>query len=216
MAGKNSEKIAVLLFSPSTLVRQMIISLLEHDHDINVIGEASNRLELMDCLNDHNPDIVIIHNQLNNNMYTLEAVRLINELAGGAKPMVLFEDYDKDFELEALETGVRGYLPESKVKADLIRSIKAVTEGQMWVRRAVIGEFVQQLFIKIKRGDYLSPSLHYFTKRELDIILLVNKGFKNKEIAKKLFISEKTVKHYITKIFKKLKINKRADIKKYF
>jgi two-component system, NarL family, response regulator DegU len=216
MAGKNSEKIAVLPFSPSSLVREMIISVLESDHDINVIGEASNRSELMDYLNDHNPDIVIIHNQLNNNMYTLEAVRLINELAGGVKPMVLFEDYDKDFELAVLEAGVRGFLPERRVKSDIIRCIKAVKDGQMWVRREVMGEFVTQLFVKIRRGDYLSPSVHYFTKRELEVIILVNKGYKNKEIAKMLFISEKTVKHHLSKVFKKLKIKKRTEIKQYF
>jgi len=216
MAGKKSERIAVLLFSPSTLARQMITGLLKRDDNINVIAEVSNRSELVDCLNYHNPEIVIIHNQSQNNSNTLEAVRLINELAGGAKPLVLFEEYDKDFELAALETGVRGYLPESRVKKDLIRSIRTVSSGQMWVRRAVIGEFVQQLFVKLRSGDYLSPSLHYFTKRELDIILLVNKGLRNKDIAKRLFISEKTVKHFLSRIFKKLQIKKRTEIRKYF
>ncbi len=216
MLGANSEKIAVLLFSPSTLARQMIIGVLKRDHYINVVGQASNRSELMDSISGRNAAIVILHHQPNSNIDTLGAVRLINEIAEDAKPMLIIEDYDRDFELAALETGVRGYLPESKVKTDLIRSIKAVYEGQMWVRRAVIGEFVLQLFVKIKRGDYLSPAVHYFTKRELDVILLVNKGLKNKEISKKLFISEKTVKHIISKIFKKLQIKKRADIKKYF
>ena len=216
MAGKKSEKIGVLLFSPSTLVRQMITGILKRHDNIKVIGQASNRSEFIDSLNDHNPEIVIIHNHSKSDVNTFEAVRLINELAAGAKPMVLIEEYDEDFELAALETGVRGYLPESKVKKDLIRSVKAVNGGQMWVRRAVIGEFVQQLFVKIKRGDYLSPSVRYFTKRELDIILLVNRGLRNKDIAKTLFISEKTVKHVLSKIFKKLQIKKRTDIKKYF
>jgi two-component system response regulator DegU len=216
VAGRKSGKIAVLLFSPSTLVRQMITGVLKRDRSINVIGQASNRSELIDGLNDRSPEIVIIHNQSNSSVNTLEEVRLINELAASAMPIVLIEDYDKDFELAILETGVRGYLPESKVKRDLIRSIKVVNEGQMWVRRSVIGEFVQQLFVKIKSGDYLSPSVHYFTKRELDIILLVNKGLRNKDIAKCLFISEKTVKHGLSKIFKKLHIKKRTDIKKFF
>jgi two-component system response regulator DegU len=216
MAGENSENIDVLLFSRSSLVSEMITNLLDQHRHINVLGRASNRSELMDCLNDYNPQIVIIHDQFDNNMNTLEAVRLINEIAGGTMPLVVIQEYDKDFELAALETGVRGFLPERMVKSDIVRCITAMKDGQMWVRREVMGEFVTQLFIKIKRGDYLSPSLHYFTKRELDIILLVNKGLKNKDIAKKLFISEKTVKHIISKIFKKLQIKKRTDIKKYF
>jgi two-component system response regulator DegU len=216
MAGKNSENIDVLLFSRSSLVSDTITNLLDRHRHINVVGRASNRSELMDRLNDYNPQIVIIHDQFDNNMNTLEAVRLINEIAGGTMPLVVIQEYDKDFELAALETGVRGFLPERMVTSDIARCITAMKDGQMWVRREVMGEFVTQLIIKIKRGDYLSPSLHYFTKRELDIILLVNKGLKNKDIAKKLFISEKTVKHIISKIFKKLQIKKRTDIKNYF
>lgn len=216
MAGKNSKNIDVLLFSRSSLVGEMITSLLGRHRQINVLAQASNKSELMDFLNDYNPQIVIIHDQFDNNLNTLEVVRLVNEMAEGVKPLVLIKEYDKEFELAALETGVRGFLPEKRVKSDIVRCITAMRDGQMWVRREVMGEFVTQLFVKIKRGDYLSPSVHYFTKRELDIILLVNKGLKNKDIANKLFISEKTVKHIISKIFKKLQIKKRTDIKKYF
>ena len=213
---ENSKHIPVLLFSSSLLVREMIISVLASDDDIRVVGQASNRSELIDSLNDDNPDIVIIHDQSSRSVSTLEVVRLINQQDIDVKVFLIIEDYDKAFELVAIETGVRGYLPEGKVKTDLIRSLKAVHEGQMWVRRLVIGEFVQQLFVKLTRGDYLSPSVHYFTKRELEIIILVNKGYRNKEIAKKLFISEKTVKHTLSRIFKKLNIRKRTEIKQYF
>ena len=216
MTGKTSENIDVLLFSRSSLVGEMITNLLGRYGHINVVSQASNKSELMDCLNDYNPQIVIIHDQFDKNLNTLEAVRLVNEMAEGTKPLILIREYDKEFELAALETGVRGFLPEKRVKSDIVRCITAMNDGQMWVRREVMGEFVTQLFVKIKRGDYLSPSVHYFTKRELDIIVLVNKGLKNKDIANKLFISEKTIKHILSKIFKKLQIKKRTDIKKYF
>jgi DNA-binding NarL/FixJ family response regulator len=214
--GEKSGYINVLVVSAYSLVREGIISMLSGADDIKVVGRASNRLELMECIYKLKPNIVIINDEDNKSVSSLEAVQLINQESNDAKVLLLIEDYDKDKELAALEMGVRGYLPERARKADFAKCIKAINRGEMWVRREIMGEFVKQLFVKIKRGDYLSPSVPYFTKRELEIITLACKGYRNKEIAIRLFLSEKTVKHHLSKIFKKLNIKKRADIKKYF
>jgi len=69
--------------------------------------------------------------------------------------------------------------------------------------------------VKIQRGEYLNPSLNQFNKKELQIMVFVSKNLKNKDIAKKLNVSESTVKHYISIIFKKLNIHKRTDLKDF-
>jgi DNA-binding NarL/FixJ family response regulator len=208
--------IEALVVSACSLVREGIISTLSGEDEIKVVGRASNRLDLMECIYKLKPDIVIINDEDNKSISSLEAIRLINQESNDVKILLLIEDYDKDKELAALEMGVRGYLPERARKADFIRCIKAISRGEMWVRREIMGEFIKQLFVKIKRGDYLGPSIPYFTKREREVIILVCKGYKNKEIANRLLINEKTVKNYLSKIFKKLNIKKRADIRQYF
>lgn len=207
--------IDVIVLSPSNFFRQAITNILEKDNSIRAVREASNKLELLDHLYELNSSIVVIHDREISNFTTAEAVRIVNEEGQNARSILLIDDYDKEKELRVLEMGVRGYLPETKISADLAKAIKAINSSEMWVRREVMGEFVQQIFVKIKSGDYLSPSLNYFNKREMQVMVLLNKNLKNKEIAKKLHISESTVKHYVSRIFKKLDIDKRGDIKKF-
>ncbi|HSE84349.1 MAG TPA: response regulator transcription factor [Thermodesulfobacteriota bacterium] len=212
----NSGHIKVLVVSSHYLIVEGITSILSGEKNIKVAGQASNILELIELLYDLNPDIVIVHSGDGINDNILEITRLINQEASEAKVVLLIEDYNMNEELVALENGVRGYLPTRLVKSSLVKCIEAVSRGEMWVRREAVGEFLQQLFVKIRRGDYLSPSILYFNKREMEIIVLINKGYRNKEIARRVHLSEKTVKHYITQIFKKLNVSKRAEIKHYF
>ena len=115
-----------------------------------------------------------------------------------------------------MEAGVRGFLPEARIKTDIVKCIRAMNSGEIWARRAVMGEFVTQLFVKLNKGEYLSPTAKYFTKKELEIIVLANKGLKNKQIANRLSMSEKTVKYHLSNVFKKLNIKKRSEIKEHF
>lgn len=208
--------IKVMVYSSSPVFSEAVSGLLNAEKDIVVSGNVTNRSELLEFLYESEVDIAIIHDRNSSMSDTLELVRMIRVENETAKPLILFDDYSSDYELVALEAGVRGFLPEARIKTDIVKCIRAMNTGEIWARRAVMGDFVTQLFVKINKGEYLSPSAKYFTKKELEVIVMVNKGLKNKQIADRLSMSEKTVKHHLSNIFKKLKIKKRSEIKEHF
>ena len=117
--------------------------------------------------------------------------------------------------MTALKLGVRGILSGSFSKRELTNSILHIVSGGLWIRRDVMEKFItnQLSFCKFKENEGSEIKLSNFTRRELQIMQLASKGQKNREIGGKLFISEKTVKHHMSRIFKKLNIQKRSQLK---
>jgi len=121
--------------------------------------------------------------------------------------------HDFDKELSALKIGVRGILSENFDLSTLLECINTLDKGGLWFRRKVMEKFItEQLFLNKQSGS-IPPTLPSLTKRELEIVQLVTCGQRNKEIGEQLFISEKTVKHHLTRVFKKLKRRKRVQLK---
>ncbi len=120
MEEQKPNYIRALVVSANSLIREGIVSKLGKEDDIEVVSQASNTLELMACLNDLKPDIVIINDELNKNVNSLEAVRLTNRETPNTKILLLIEDYNESKELTAFEAGVTGFLLEGTRKADFI------------------------------------------------------------------------------------------------
>ena len=111
MRKKNSH-IGVLVVSSISPVRKGIINTLSEDAEIQVKGQASSVLELVECISRLNPSIVIVKDD-DKGISSLEAINLINQRADSAKILLLIKDYNEDRELAALKMGVKGFLPES-------------------------------------------------------------------------------------------------------
>ena len=220
MTNENTDKpvdiIKVMVYSTSPVFSDAVSGLLNGQKDIVVSGNVSDRSALLEFLYESEVDIAIIHDRTSSRTDTLDLVRMIRVENETVRPLILFDDYNSGYELAALEAGVRGFLPEARIKTDIVKCIRAMNSGEIWARRAVMGEFVTQLFVKLNKGEYLSPTAKYFTKKELEIIVLANKGLKNKQIANRLSMSEKTVKYHLSNVFKKLNIKKRSEIKEHF
>ncbi|MGQ0794442.1 MAG: hypothetical protein ACT4NX_10240 [Deltaproteobacteria bacterium] len=136
----------VLVFSSRSLVRKGVISHLSGEDDIRLKGEASNVMELIECLDKIKPNIVIINDD-DEEVSILEAINLVNQMASHVKILLLLKDYDEDKEVAALKMGVRGFLPERAGKDDIVKCIKAINDGEMWVRRKVMERLIKQLLI---------------------------------------------------------------------
>lgn len=209
-----SDNIKLLVVSANSLVREGIISMLGGEDDIKVVDQASNMLELMEYLDKSTADIVIVNDDTKG-ISSLEAIRLINQKAIDARVLLLIDEYDNGKELTAVKMGVSGLLLEKTGKDNFIRCIRTINRGEMWARRKIMEKSIKELLQRQKTENqtlFVPP----FTKREVEVMALVSKGYRNKEIGKKLFINEKTVKHYLLNIFKKLNIKKRKDIRRYF
>ncbi|HSE84530.1 MAG TPA: response regulator transcription factor [Thermodesulfobacteriota bacterium] len=213
--SEKTNHIGVLVVSSRSLVRRGIISALTDEDDIRVLGEASNRLELLENIGKLKPSILIVNDD--RDMNSLETIRLATYKNADLKILLLIKDYNEDKELEALKMGVRGFLPESAVKSDFVRCIKAINKGEMWIRRKVMEKLIQQLWVvnPPQRKSDLSLSNPSLTERELEIMILVSNGYSNKEIGGDLNIGEKAVKNSLSKIFKKLGVKRRTDIRQH-
>jgi two-component system nitrate/nitrite response regulator NarL len=163
--GKKADNIRVLIFSARSLVRRGIISALDDEDGIEVLGQASNRLELMEGIGSLNPDIIIVNDDYRGRN-VLEIIQLMIQKVPNTKILLLIKDYDEDKELEALKLGVRGFLPESAAKADFIKCVKAVNKGEMWIRRKVMEKLIQQLLVpNVPKGvSELSPHSSFIQK----------------------------------------------------
>jgi DNA-binding NarL/FixJ family response regulator len=209
----------VLLYSSHPLVIRGIRGMLTDAPGIDLIGHAANWVETMLKIHESAPSIVIINDDGNvtGSANIIETVSSVIAEFPRLNCLMIMNVPDDEKELAALKRGVKGVLIENSESDMLLECIKCISNGGLWFRRAVLEKFVnEQLFLHRLNGNCRQEfTLPRFTSRELEIIQMAGKGIKNREIGRSLFISEKTVKHHLSKIFKKLRIRKRVDLRMY-
>jgi Response regulator containing a CheY-like receiver domain and an HTH DNA-binding domain len=126
-----ADYISVLVVSARSSVRRGIVGALFGEDNIKVLGQASNRLELLEGIWKLRPSIVIVDDD-DRDISSLETITLINQKSADTKILLLMKDYDEYKELEALRMGVRGFLPRSAGRADFLKCIRALDKGEMW------------------------------------------------------------------------------------
>ena len=218
-AYRDQESLKVLLYSSHPLVIKGIMGMLADVPGIDLVGDAANWIEAMLRIHDLDPSLVIVNddgtgNGSSNIPGTISPV--IREFPG-LNCLMIMSIPDDEKELAALKLGIKGVLIENSESDVLLECILCISGGGLWFRRAVLEKFVtEQLFrSRLKENGREEFTMPVFTRRELEIIQMAGKGVKNREIGRNLFISEKTVKHHLSKIFKKLHIRKRTDLRMY-
>lgn len=209
--------VQTMIFSSQSLVVKGIRALLKHVSSVKLVGHATTSVELMLRIHETNPKLVIINDdiQCEDTNTTIEKVRMLAAEVPNIDMLMLMAKADFAKELGALKLGVKGVVIKNFEREILNDSIKRIVNGGLWFRREVMEKFIREqlLLNKCSGGEgrcFKAPS---FTRRELEIIHLAAKGRKNREIGDRLFISEKTVKHHMSKIFRKLNIKKRSQLK---
>ena len=218
-AYRDQESLKVLLYSSHPLVIKGIKGMLADVPGIDPVGHAANRIEAMLRIHELEPSLVIVNDDGigNGSSNILESISpLISEFPR-LSCLLIMSTHDPEKELAALKLGIKGVMIENSERDTLLECIRCISGGGLWFRRAVLEKFIsEQLFFhKLKESakqELIPPT---FTRRELEIIQMAGKGVKNREIGRSLFISEKTVKHHLSKIFKKLQIKKRTELRMY-
>lgn len=114
--------------------------------------------------------------------------------------------------IKSLKAGAKGYVSKNTSTSDLFKAIKLINKGQLWVERELIAKYFNgDITTEVGGKDRQEKIKKDLTLREQDVLRLLVKGSTNKEIANNLFISEKTVKSHLNKIFKKLNVSRRLD-----
>lgn len=218
-AYRDQESLKVLLYSSHPLVIKGIMGMLADVPGIDLVGDAANWIEVMLRIHELDPSLVIVNDDgmVNGSSNIPETISPIIREFPGLNFLMIMSIPDDEKELAALKLGIKGALIENSESDMLLECIWCISGGGLWFRRAVLEKFVtEQLFrSRLKENSRQGFTMPAFTRRELEIIQMAGKGVKNREIGRNLFISEKTVKHHLSKIFKKLQIRKRTELRMY-
>jgi len=195
--------ISLLLADDHPVVRDGLRGVFDGDPDFTVAGEAADGAEAVDRAVALGVDVVLMDLRMPR-MGGVEAIRLLRERAPGIRVLVL-TTYDSDADvLPAVEAGATGYLLKDAPRDELVRAVRAAHLGQ-----AVLAPSVAQKLLGHVRAPAPAAS-GLLTDRELEVLRLVAAGTTNKEAAKRLFISEATVKTHLLHLYGKLGVRDRA------
>jgi DNA-binding NarL/FixJ family response regulator len=210
---KNNDLVRVVLACYYPLLREGICKILKDEKDIQVVSKASNLLDLVQSFEELKFDILLLDVDLQGLNLT-KILQLLKKNKGAKVILIVNDDYSENMLISAIRSGVRGYLLKNADSSRLIRAIKAVSDGELWVERKMMIK-VLEAFSSPRSGKGIKgkgSSICDLTETEAKVVRLVLTGLSNKDIAKDLFLSEKTVKFHLYKIFKKLSVKNRSEL----
>lgn len=209
------EKIKVMIADDSDFVRDGMKIILDVDDDFEVLGTAANGSELIKLAENNRPDVILMDIQMPE-MDGIEATRHIVERDLG-KVLILTTFDDDELVQQALKNGAKGYLIKNHTPEHLKQMIKSVYNGTGVMEESILQTLAGRagnMEDRTPQSGGFDPS--GYSERELDIVRAVAEGLSNKEIAAKLYISEGTVKNYITNILAKENLSHRTALAVYY
>ena len=198
----------LLVVDDHEVVRQGLVAMLDRRPGFEVVAQAGSVAESIDQARLYRPDIVVMDVRLPDGS-GVEACRAIREELPGTRVIMLTSFPDDEAVLSAIVAGASGYLLKQIRARDLVLALEAVGRGESLLDPAVT-ERVLERVRRIAAGD-ANDELSVLTAQERKILMLVAEGKTNKEIAADVFLSDKTVKNYVSSILSKLNLERRAQ-----
>ncbi len=203
--------IKIMLVDDQNLIRQGLRALLELEADLEIVGEAENGREALDLITQLHPDVILMDMR----MPVMDGVRATLEIQKNypqVKVLVLTTFDDDEYVTAAIQNGAMGYLLKDTPSEELAVAIRAVHKGYTQLGPGIVKKLLTQY-----SGNHVCdspippPSLTELTPREKEVLKLIANGASNREIAKELYISEGTVKNYVTNILNRLSLRDRTQ-----
>ena len=201
------EAIKILIVDDHHLIREGLKRIISYEEDLSIIGEADNGEKAMEMIRLHKPDVLL----LDVNMPLMNGIKVlqrIKEEAIDIKIIMLTIENQRQTIHEAINKGIDGYVLKESAGAEIIDAIKTVLKGEKYIDKSLIATLFSDIKSSNTKTNCILDSL---SKRELEVLLKISKGFSNKDIGELLFLSEKTVKNYATSIFIKINAHDRVQ-----
>jgi len=204
---ESKKPIRVLTADDHALFREGLRKILELEEDIEIVGEANDGPEALRLASSLKPDVIL----MDINLPGPNGIRITRQIKKRCRKVyvIMLSMYeDTAHIMESFQAGASGYVIKTRPSSELLQTIRSVfREG------VSIPPLIEHKLLKgIREPDFLSGTQHVnLTKREIKVLKFVASGSTNKEIAKKLFLSEKTVKNHLNHIYRKLGVKNRAQ-----
>jgi two-component system, NarL family, nitrate/nitrite response regulator NarL len=218
--GKEARKgtIRLVIADDHPIVRDGLKKLLLLEDDFEVIGEASDGREVLDKVRDLDPDVLLLDLRMPN-LDGLAALQALPQINKRTRVIVLTASEDKNEFVQAMKLGCSGIVLKQTAPDLIVKSIRKVHSGEIWLdshtTAAVMRQFSTGLDNGMGNNGAKGRERSPLSTREREIVALVAQGYKNKEMAEKMFISEQTVKNHLHNIFDKLGVSDRLELALY-
>lgn len=203
--------ISIIIVDDQALMRDGLKTVLELEKDIKVVGTCKNGLEAVQMVELYKPMVVLLDIRMPE-MDGVEAVKIIKDKQPETKVIMLTTFNDEEYIIEALASGANGYLLKDTEIDKLISTIHESVEGRLSIQNEValkLAEGLSRLNLIKKEKNDLDTELN-FSEREMEISSMMVQGFTNKQISAALYITEGTVRNYISNIYSKIEIGDRT------
>ena len=202
------DKITIVIADDHPLIREGIRKILELESGFQVIAEVQNGQEAVEVARQYVPDVVLMDINLPV-LNGIEATKIIRRELPQTNVLALTIHDDEEYIIELLRSGVSGYVLKDIRAEELVQAIYQVAQGYQVIHPGVAQKVVD--YIQKKEVATGPPKTNIvLTEREREILIHVSLGKSNREIARDLYISEKTVKNHLTNIFRKIGVSDRT------
>ena len=208
----------VMIVDDQAMVREGLRLILSMHEEIDIVGEAANGEELLALLANKLPEVILMDIRMPV-MNGIDTLKIVKETYPMVKVIILTTFNEDEYIFNGLKYGADGYILKDSNSKEILKGIRAACDGSMLLHSDVSAKIAKVLHslepsssnenkIKEQLGDTLTP-------REIEVVELVMQGKSNKQIASSLFLTEGTVKNYISRILDKLELNNRTELVVY-
>jgi DNA-binding NarL/FixJ family response regulator len=200
----------ILIVDDHPLTRSALSALLKQ-HDFDVVGEASDGEHAIERARELNPDLILLDLSMPG-MNGLEALPKLREAAPGSEVVVLTASGTEDNLLGAIRGGAAGYLLKSEPPERIVEFLRGVAQGEAALSGTIARRLLENLRETGGRQTGIPDSIaSELSAREVEVLLLLDERLETDEIAKRLFISEHTVRSHVKSILRKLQVSSRRE-----
>ena len=217
--AKESKKstIRIVLADDHPIVRDGLKKLLKLEEDFEVVGEAGDGREVLERVQELDPDVLLLDLRMPN-LDGLAALQALQQTNKRTRVIVLTASEDKNEFVQAMKLGCSGIVLKQTAPDLIVKSIRKVNSGEIWLDSNTTAAVMRQFSTGLDNGSsqgVKGRERSPLSAREREIVALVAQGYKNKEMAEKMFISEQTVKNHLHNIFDKLGVSDRLELALY-
>ncbi len=203
--------IRILIADDHSLIRAGLHALLQGTSDITVVGEAEDGLSVLSQVAVLEPDIVLMDISMPG-LSGIEATRQLRLISPRTRVLALTVHEDEAMLREILRAGAYGYILKRADDSELIKAIRFVSHGDMYIYPSLTSALVKEFSPHAKQERDTEPTL---TLREIDVLLLLARGYTNRQIAEELHLSPRTVEGHRSNLVSKLGIKSRVELMNY-